>query len=109
MLGIDASIRRVSVRAKKKHRAFADQAGLYGIDVARIERTDYERYVGLWANRDREFIRNANGVRTGIVTAFSDDIDKGWFAAVCESRDEATAVYDQYQANRVRRQSGATV
>lgn len=88
--------------AKKKYRCFADQAGLYGIDVARIERTDYERYVGLWANRDREFIRFANIARTGVVTAFGE-IGKEWFQAVCESRDEATAAFEQYQAEKAQR------
>jgi hypothetical protein len=53
----------------------------------------------LWANRDREFIRFANIARTGVVTAFGE-LDRAWFNAVCESRDEAIAAFEQYQANR---------
>lgn len=94
--------------AKKKYRTFSDQAGLYGIDVATIERTDYERYVGLWANREREIIRLANIARTGVATAFGE-LDKAWFYAVCESRDEAIAAFEQYQVSRAAQQAGSEI
>jgi hypothetical protein len=88
-------------RAKKKHRAFADTAGLYGVDIARIERTDYERFAGIWLNRHRQQVRQAAIVRSG-VAAYFGTLTQTWFVHTCESIDEARFACDQYNASQAR-------
>src|SRR5690606_11840542 len=74
-------VRSVSDAVKKKHRAFADTSQAFGVDAAEVERTDYEKYVGLWLHRKRAAIRNADAHRIGILASQSQ-LDLNWFRAI---------------------------
>lgn len=92
--------------ASKKNVAFCDLAACYGAgDLANLITTRYDLAFSLWLNRKRSIIRQAETVRLGAVTAFSNDMRIGWFLCQADNPDEARYLFDRHQAAKVHQEA----
>ncbi|QDU97532.1 hypothetical protein [Lignipirellula cremea] len=85
-------------RLKAQHQPAADMATAYGADVLALERTDYERFVGLWLNLSRAQLRQANCTRAGVeaslgVMLTGEPLPRRWFDAGSDTPAEAEHRY----------------
>ena len=88
--------------SKKKYRTYAELAGLYGgIDLDDIYRNDYERYVGLFLNRNRITIQAAErvrlGVAMGITPVVGGTVPKEWWYEVRDSAELADVAFERHK------------
>lgn len=92
--------------ASKKNVAFCDLAACYGAgDLANLIATRYDLAFSLWLNRKRSIIRQAETVRLGAVTAFTNDMRIGWFLCQSDSAAEARYLYDRHQVAKVQQEA----
>ena len=88
---------------RKRHQAFADMACVFGVDLAAIERKDYEQFVGLYLNLVRAEFRMANRVRLGADAALAvwggdGVLPVDWFDAVADTPNEARYLHRRSRA-----------
>ena len=88
--------------AKKKYRTYAEIAGLYGgIDLDDIYRNDYERYVGLFLNRNRITIQSAERVRLGVAMGVTPlvggTVPREWWLEVRDNEDLAAVAFERHK------------
>ena len=90
--------------AKKKYRIDCDLLAIYGGDIAKIKRYDYEFYVALWLNRSRATAQSALHIRKGmhsvLAPMFGAEMDEQWYYDISDTPDQAVLMRDMERASR---------
>lgn len=78
--------------AKKNYQADADWTASYGLTGS----LTYERWFAFWLLAERTEMRKATRNLIAFWTAFGDSVDRQWFDAWTQDKDEAEAEYNTY-------------
>ena len=87
---------------KKKHRAFIECAAVYGTDIGKLERRDYERFAALHLSRHHGLNLQSWGISQGAKAALMPmfgTMPLEWFQAWNTDQSKAQMLFERAKAD----------